>query len=73
MRLFQFVKTWNTSRIERVCPVKAIVKMGHLAINQLDDVITDVKITGLENFVRVSISFLFCFLSGVCTHKLPRL
>ena len=57
MLLFQFVKTWTISPTERVCLVKVIVKTGHLAINQLDDVITDVKITGLANFARVSILF----------------
>lgn len=61
MRLFQFVMTWNISRTERVCLVKAIVKTGHLAISQLEDVITDVKITGLAHFARVSISFPFFF------------
>ena len=53
------MKTWNTSRTKRVCLVKVIVKTGHLVINQLEDVKTDVKITGLANFARVSFQFYF--------------
>ena len=73
MFLLQFVKTWNISPTECVFLVKVIVKTGHLAINQLDDVITDVKITGWANFARVSFQFLFFLRSGVCTEKLLRL
>ena len=67
--MFQFVKTWNISRTKRVRLVKVIVRTGHLVKNQLEDVITDVKITGWANFARVKIFFFILFY--IILHLLP--